>query len=132
MVAFPDLTIDLSGVVPILDERNNLDEFHRRLTGVLMGLEQTYEILYVDDGSSDGSRALCQKFVAADKCTIFIELRRNFGKGTALQAGFHEARGAIIITMDGDLQDDAKEIPSFLEALEEDVDLISGWKKDRQ
>jgi len=132
MINLPDLAIDLSVVVPILDERSNLEELHRRLTHILMSLDLTYEIIYVDDGSSDGSQELCRKFVETDKSTILIELRRHFGKGTALQAGFYEARGNVIITMDGDLQDDPKEIPSFLEALEGDYDLISGWKKNRQ
>ena len=132
MITRPELTVALSVIVPILDERNNLPELHRRLTQVLMRLERTYEIIYVDDGSSDGSKDLCQKFAELDKNTIFIELRRHFGKGTALQAGFHEARGDVIITMDGDLQDDAEEIPSFLEVLEGDLDLVSGWKKARQ
>jgi glycosyltransferase involved in cell wall biosynthesis len=93
MIDLPDLAIDLSVVVPILDERSNLEEFHHRLTHVLMSLDWTYEIIYVDDGSSDGSQELCQKFAATDKSTIFVELRRHFGKGTALQAGFYEARG---------------------------------------
>ena len=132
MAALPNSTTELSVIVPILNERDNLPELQRRLTHVLMRLGRTYEIIYVDDGSTDGSLNLCREFAAADQHTVLIELRRHFGKATALQAGFQVAKGDIIITMDGDLQDDAEEIPFFLEALEEDLDLVSGWKKERQ
>lgn len=132
MAAIPGSTTALSVIVPILNERDNLPELQRRLTHVLTRLDRTYEIIYVDDGSTDGSTKLCREFAAEDNHTVLVELRRHFGKAAALQAGFQIAKGDVIITMDGDLQDDAEEIPFFLEALEEDLDLVSGWKKERQ
>ena len=124
--------IDISIIIPILNERDNLRELHAQLTKVLTQVGRSYEIIFVDDGSVDGSQKICQEFTASDAHTILIELRRRFGKATALQTGFQASRGEIIITMDGDLQDDAKEIPAFLEALDDDLDLVSGWKRDRQ
>jgi glycosyltransferase involved in cell wall biosynthesis len=124
--------IDLSVIIPILNERDNLTELHQQLTIVLSHLKRTYEIVFVDDGSTDGSLQLCRKLTTMSPHVVLVELRRNFGKATALQVGFQVARGKAIITMDGDLQDDVKEIPHFLEALEEGLDLVSGWKQNRQ
>jgi glycosyltransferase involved in cell wall biosynthesis len=123
---------DLSVVIPIFDEQHNLPLLHRRLIEVLDGLDRSYEVIFVDDGSTDGSVRICRELSAADDRIVTVELRRHFGKATALQAGFQVARGAVIITMDGDLQDDPKEIPAFLSALTENVDLVSGWKRNRQ
>lgn len=122
----------ISVVVPILDEEGNLRELHQRLTRVLQHLGRPYEILFIDDGSSDGSVTLSRELVDEDPHLTLIELRRNFGKATALQTGFEHAQGEIIITMDGDLQDDAEEIPRFLTAIESGLDLVSGWKQSRQ
>lgn len=126
------LKTDLSVIVPLLNERGSLPELYQRLTEVLKEINREYEIVFVDDGSSDGSAELCRSLVESDVHVTLVELRRNFGKATALQAGFQVAKGAIIITMDADLQDDPVEIPRFLEALEEGVDLVSGWKQNRQ
>lgn len=126
------LGIELSIIIPILNERDNLQELQRQLTQVMTPLSRTYEIIYIDDGSTDGSQKLCREFAGANPHVTLVELRGHFGKAAALQAGFQTARGDIIITMDSDLQDDAKEIPAFLEALEDDLDLVSGWKRDRQ
>ena len=127
-----DAKIELSSIIPILNEWDNLRQLQEQLTLVLARVNRTYEIIYVDDGSSDGSQKLCREFSEADSRVTLVELRRNFGKAAALQAGFQLSRGDIIITMDGDLQDDANEIPAFLEAMEDDLDLVSGWKRDRQ
>ena len=127
-----EAAVDLSVVIPIFDERDNLSLLHQRLTEVLSGLDRTYELIFVDDGSTDGSVRICRELALADDHIVIVELRRHFGKATALQAGFEMARGDVIITMDGDLQDDPKEIPAFLSALTEDVDLVSGWKRKRQ
>ena len=126
------LKADLSVIIPLVNERGSLPELYQRLTDVLKENNREYEIIFVDDGSSDGSVELCRSLVESDARVTLVELRRNFGKATALQAGFQVAKGAIIITMDADLQDDPVEIPRFLEALEEDVDLVSGWKQNRQ
>jgi glycosyltransferase involved in cell wall biosynthesis len=123
---------EVSVIVPVLNERGSLAELYKRLTDVLETVYREYEIIFVDDGSSDGSIEVCRSFVESDSRVVLIELRRNFGKATALQAGFQAANGAIIITMDADLQDDPIEIPRFLQVLEEGVDLVSGWKKNRQ
>jgi glycosyltransferase involved in cell wall biosynthesis len=124
--------VDLSVVVPILDERDSLAELHAGLTAVLGRLGKSYEILFVDDGSRDGSLEICRELSASDPRVGLIELRRHFGKAAALQAGFKFARGAVVITMDGDLQDRPEEIPAFLAALGDDVDLVCGWKHNRQ
>jgi glycosyltransferase involved in cell wall biosynthesis len=123
---------DLSVVVPILDERDSVVELYERLTAVLAPLAMSYEIVFVDDGSTDGSVRVCRELCALDRRVVLVELRRNFGKATALQAGFHLARGGLLITMDGDLQDQPEDIPAFLAALRDDVDLVCGWKRDRQ
>ncbi len=128
----PRSKTDLSVLIPVLDERGSLPELYQQLTQVLQQINREYEIIFVDDGSSDGSAELCRSLVESDVRITLVELRRNFGKATALQAGFQVAKGAIIITMDADLQDDPIEIPRFLQALEENVDLVSGWKKNRQ
>jgi glycosyltransferase involved in cell wall biosynthesis len=123
---------DLSVIIPVLDERGSLPELYQRLTEVLRQINREYEIIFVDDGSSDGSADLCRSLVESDAHVTLVELRRHFGKATALQAGFQVAKGATIITMDADLQDDPIEIPNFLDALEDGVDLVSGWKQNRQ
>src|SRR5512139_2716301 len=108
------MKIEVSVVVPILNERENLHELYRRLTETLTGLNRACEIVFVDDGSSDGSAELCRSLVQSDSCVTLVELRRHFGKAAALQVGFQVAKGEIIVTMDGDLQDDPVEIPRFL------------------
>ena len=123
---------EISIVVPVLNEWESLPQLHKELTDVLRDVGKSYEIVIVDDGSDDGSVELARDLVAKDDAVILIELRRRFGKATALQAGFKVSRGEIVITLDADLQDDPKEIPRFLEALDNDYDLVSGWKKDRK
>ena len=97
-------------VIPIFDEQDNLTLLYERLTEVLGGLDRSYELIFVDDGSADRSVRICRELAAADDHVVLVELRRHFGKATALQAGFEVARGRVIVTMDGDLQDDPKEI----------------------
>lgn len=121
----------VSVIVPLLNEDESLPELHRQLTGVLHGLGKPYEIIYVDDGSTDRSFEVLEGFHYADKRVKVIRFRRNFGKSAALSVGFREARGNVVITMDADLQDDPAEIPSLIEALGTSYDLISGWKKKR-
>lgn len=122
----------ISVVVPVFNEHGSLLELHNRLRDVLDPLGHAYEIIFVDDGSDDGSVKLLREIQCADDNVIVVELRRNFGKATALQAGFQIVRGDVVITMDGDLQDDPHEIPRFLETLDEGFDLVSGWKRNRQ
>jgi glycosyltransferase involved in cell wall biosynthesis len=122
----------ISVVVPVFNEEGNLGELHRRLTGVLQGLERPYEFVFVDDGSSDGTWNLIKSLRASDQHIVALRHRRNFGKAQALANGFSVASGDAIITMDGDLQDDPDELPRFIEELESGNDLVSGWKQRRQ
>ncbi|MEO1171173.1 MAG: glycosyltransferase family 2 protein, partial [Myxococcota bacterium] len=107
------------------------EELHQRLTKVFETLGQSYEILFVNDGSTDGSAAVLDALHEQDEHVGVIHFRTNFGKAAALDAGFNAARGARIITLDADLQDDPKEIPRLLAALDQGFDLVSGWKKVR-
>ena len=122
---------EISVVVPALNEFDSLPQLHQELTEVLASLGKPYEIVIVDDGSTDGTTELCRDLAQRDPMVTHIELRRCFGKAMALQAGFRAARGDVIFTMDADLQDDPKEIPRFLAMLERDYDVVSGWKQKR-
>ena len=123
---------EISVVVPVLNERDSLPHLHEELTQVLGDLGRSYEIIIVDDGSTDGSVEFVRDIVKEDPVVVLVELRRRFGKATALQAGFGVSKGDVVITLDADLQDDPKEIPRFLDALDDDYDLVSGWKEDRK
>ncbi|HET6370968.1 MAG TPA: glycosyltransferase family 2 protein [Nitrospiria bacterium] len=132
MEEIKDITPVLSVVIPVLNEAESLALLHQSLTQVLTSLGKPYEILFVDDGSNDGSyKALC-RLSEEDSHVRLIKFRRNFGKAAALSAGFAHTRGAIIITMDGDLQDDPAEIPALLSKIAEGWDLVSGWKAHRK
>lgn len=125
--------VDVSVLVPVKDEEATVQELAARVTAVLDRLGRSFEIIFVDDGSADGTVQRIREAHAADRRVKLVRLRRNFGKAAALSAGFDQARGRIIITMDGDLQDDPEEIPRFLETMEEkDLDLVSGWKRQRR
>lgn len=126
-----DSALDLSVVIPLLDEEGSLRELHERLSDVLGELGRSYELLFVDDGSKDGSPAILAELAEVDPRVGWIRFRRNFGKSAALDAGFQRARGAVVITMDADLQDDPQEIPRMLAALDGGLDLVSGWKAKR-
>ncbi len=120
-------------VVPVLDERESLAELVGRIRRAVedndLALE---EILFVDDGSSDGSWEEINGLAAADPSVRGVRLRRNFGKATALNVGFGLVRGDIVVTMDADLQDDPAELPKFIEKLRAGYDLVSGWKQERR
>jgi glycosyltransferase involved in cell wall biosynthesis len=122
----------LSVVIPFYDEEDNVEEMHRRLKDVLDRLGRTYEIIYIDDGSTDRTYALLRAIYDRDPYVRVVKLRRNFGQTAGLQAGFDHARGEIIVSMDGDLQHDPAEIPQFLEKIEEGYDIVSGWRKARK
>ena len=123
---------EISIVIPVFNERESLPVLHEKLSGVLSEIGKTYEIVIIDDGSNDGSVEWSRNLVKEDPTATLVELRRRFGKATALQAGFEVARGDIIFTLDADLQDDPKEIPRFLKMLDSGYDLVSGWKQDRK
>jgi glycosyltransferase involved in cell wall biosynthesis len=122
---------EISVLIPSYNEIESLPELLRQVEEVLSGITTAWEILVVDDGSTDGTDELVMKLRAAEGRIKYIRLRRNSGKAAALEAGFREVRGEYVFTMDADLQDDPLEIPRFLEKLAEGYDLISGWKKKR-
>lgn len=124
--------IEVSVVLPVLDEVQSLGALHRELTEVLERLGRSYEIIFVDDGSRDGSFEAVDKLHRSDDRVRGVQLRRNFGKAAALAVGFREARGDVVVTLDADLQDDPAELPKLLAPLDEGFDLVSGWKRDRQ
>jgi glycosyltransferase involved in cell wall biosynthesis len=126
------LQVDLSMVIPVYNEVQSIPKLYQELAPVLAAQHCTYEIVFVDDGSTDGTFQALVALHARDPQVRVIQFRRNFGKTAALVAGFDHCRGEVIITMDADLQDDPQEIPHFLEKLAEGYDLVSGWKKDRQ
>lgn len=124
---------DLSVVIPIYNEEPNLDALYREVTDVLAAWGRTYELILVDDGSRDGSFGVLTRIQAGDRRVRVIQFRKNFGQTAAFAAGFAAARGRLIVTSDGDLQNDPRDIPAMVERLErEDVDIVCGWRKDRK
>jgi len=124
---------EVSIIVPVLNEAGTVLELSRRVAEVMERIGRRFEILFVDDGSSDETRQRVKEAHEIDDRVKLVSLRRNFGKAAALCAGFDHSSGQILITMDGDLQDEPDEIPRFLEKLEsENLDLVSGWKQQRQ
>lgn len=121
----------ISVVVPVFNERESLHPLYAEITETATGNNLNLEVIFVDDGSSDGSWEGITQLAAKYPAVHGIRFRRNFGKAAALSAGFRQARGDIIITMDADLQDDPGEIPNFLEALKNHKDVVSGWKRKR-
>ncbi len=121
----------VSVVIPIYNEEENVQELHSSLREVLETIGSEYEIIFVDDGSTDSTLALLQEIQSRDSSVIVLSLRRNFGQTAAFAAGFDYARGDVIVTMDGDLQNDPNDIPKLL-ALMKDNDLVSGWRKKRK
>ncbi len=124
--------MDLSLVIPVYNEEESLTQLHREIHTALAPLGLTYEIIFVDDGSTDGSWSVIVNLAQEDPHVRGIRFRRNFGKAAALTAGFRAARGRYVITLDADLQDDPAEIPRFLSTLEEGWDVVSGWKFPRR
>jgi glycosyltransferase involved in cell wall biosynthesis len=123
---------DLSVIVPVYNETDNLDHLHPRITECLDGQDLSYEIIYVDDGSSDGSSEKLRRICDEDSRSVVIQFRRNFGQTAAMTAGMDHSRGRVIAFMDADMQNDPADIPLLLEKLEEGYDLVVGWRKDRQ
>ncbi len=125
-------TPQLSVVIPVFNERENLNPLLEKLKLALDGLGRSYEILFIDDGSLDGSTALLREIAASDPNVRLLEFVRNFGQTAAISAGFDHARGDIIIPLDADLQNDPEDIPRIIAELEAGSDVVSCWRKDRQ
>jgi glycosyltransferase involved in cell wall biosynthesis len=121
----------LSIVIPIHNEEPSILPLYDRLTAVLESLQKPYEILFVDDASTDRSFDLLANLVETDLRLKVIRLRRNFGQTAALSAGFDEAQGSVVVSLDGDLQHAPEDIPALLAKIEEGYDIASGWRKDR-
>ncbi len=132
MAASEEHIPSVSVVIPVCNEEENLRPLYACLNGALECQGKDYEVIFIDDGSLDGSRELLQDLAKQDKRVRVVTLRTNLGKSMALAVGFRQSRGEIIITMDADLQDDPKEIPAFLKAIEGGYDLVSGWRKTRR
>ncbi len=122
----------LSLLIPVMNEEGNLPELYQRLTARLEIIGLAYEIVFVDDGSVDSTWKLIRGLNEQDPRVIGLKHRRNFGKAQALSTGFAVVKGDVVVTMDGDLQDDPDELPNFLAMLDEGYDLVSGWKQRRQ
>ena len=126
-------TLDLSIVLPVYNEAGNLATLHAELSTVLSGLGRSYEIVAVDDGSTDDSLQVLRRLQADDPHLRIVRFRRNFGQTAAFAAGFDHARGAIVVTLDADGQNDPADIPRLLQVMEEgDYDIVSGWRQNRQ
>jgi glycosyltransferase involved in cell wall biosynthesis len=127
------MTVEVSVVIPLRNEGPNVADLHQELTSVLESFGRPYEILAIDDGSTDDTFELLAKIQSRDSRLRVIRFRRNFGQTAAFAAGFAHARGRFIVTSDGDLQNDPSDIPGMIELAEQtDADIVAGWRKDRK
>ena len=124
--------MDISVVVPLLNEEESLRELYSRVGEALRPLGTSWEIIFIDDGSTDASMEVLRELHAANANVEVLSFGRNLGKSAALSVGFKEASGDIVFTMDADLQDDPAEMPKMVSLIDEGYDLVSGWKKDRK
>lgn len=122
----------LSVIIPIFNEEENITTLYRELKSVLEGMRAKYEVIFVDDGSDDTSNEVLQRLARAHKEIKVIQFRKNFGQTAAIAAGVEHAQGEIIVTMDGDGQNDPRDIPRLLERIEQGYDVASGWRKNRR
>jgi undecaprenyl-phosphate 4-deoxy-4-formamido-L-arabinose transferase len=122
----------LSIVIPVFNEQQNLPALHQKLTEVLEGLGKSYELILVDDGSTDRSMEILRELQSQDPRITVVEFSRNFGQHAAVFAGFDQARGQIIVTLDADLQNPPEAIPALVSKIEEGFDVVGGWRENRQ
>lgn len=121
--------IDISVVIPVYNEVENIELLVSSIKNVLDRLNKTYEMIFIDDGSTDGTFEVLKR--KADNNTKVIKFRKNFGQSAAMAAGFEQSKGQVVVSMDGDLQNDPKDIPAMLAKLEEGYDIVAGWRKNR-
>lgn len=119
----------LSVIIPLFNEEESLNPLTNEIRKALKPINISYEIIFIDDGSTDNSLKLIKEICRTDKRFKFFSFRKNYGKSAAIQIGFKNATGDAIVTMDADLQDDPNEVPNLIKKLEEGYDLVSGWKK---
>ncbi|HEY0833993.1 MAG TPA: glycosyltransferase family 2 protein [Azospirillum sp.] len=124
--------VDLSVVVPVLNEEGNVEPLHRAVIDALDGTPWSFELLFVDDGSTDATIDRLRAMVVRDPRVRVVRLSRNFGQTAATAAGFHHARGAVLVTMDGDLQNDPADVPTLMRLIDEGYDVVTGWRRNRQ
>jgi glycosyltransferase involved in cell wall biosynthesis len=122
----------VSIVIPVYNEEESIPHMYRELTDVLSVSDTEYELIFVDDGSKDDSLSVLSEFAKVDPAIKIIEFRRNFGQTAAMAAGLEHTTGDVVVTLDGDLQNDPKEIPRMIAKLEEGYDMVAGWRRDRQ
>lgn len=124
--------LDLSVVIPIFNEKGNIDKLYHELTQALEELGRGYEVIAINDGSQDGTHKMLNELQAKDKRWHIIHFRRNFGQTAAMAAGFDAARGEIVVTIDADLQNDPRDIRKILDKFAEGYDIVSGWRQNRK
>ncbi len=122
----------VSVIVPVFNEQDNIDPLHHELVSALSPLDREYEIIYVDDGSSDDSLIKLKDIAETGEGVTVVQLRRNFGQTAAMAAGIDNAKGEVLVFLDADLQNDPADIPILLAKLDEGFDVVSGWRKNRQ
>lgn len=130
-VSLPRGVVDLSIIIPLCNEQENIEPLYKRLCEAMDSWSETCEVLMVDDGSTDDTSRLIHELAGKDSRITAITLRRNFGQTLALLAGIDHSRGRVIVPMDGDLQNDPNDIPRLLEVLDQGYDVVSGWRKSR-
>src|SRR5262245_32728833 len=123
--------MSISVVVPICNELDNIHPLYQQLAAVLPSIGKSWEIVFVDDGSTDGSSDRLKDLASRDEKVRVVRFRRNYGQTAALQAGIQHASGDVIVTLDGDLQNDPLDIPTLVAKLDEGYDLVHGWRKQR-
>ena len=125
-------TPQVSIIIPMYNELHNVSPLYNELRSTLEQTDRSFEMIFVDDGSSDGTVESLQELAASDVCVKLVLFRRNYGQTAAMQAGIHHAEGDYLVTIDGDLQNDPRDIPMMLNELDQGYDLIHGWRKDRK
>jgi glycosyltransferase involved in cell wall biosynthesis len=126
------VTPDLSVVIPVYNETQNVEPLYRELTETLTTWGRPFELLFIDDGSSDGTFDVLRRLQADDPRLRVVQFRRNFGQTAAFAAGFARARGRLIATSDGDLQNDPRDLPAMIARVDEGYDIVCGWRRDRK